>query len=644
MPTFPLMSENDASNELFQLAVRFVNQTDKHLFVTGKAGTGKTTFLKYIKENTFKKMIVVAPTGVAAINAGGVTIHSFFQLPFGPFVANYRSGWDQQQPVTNQHTLLKNIRFNANKRQLLQELDMVVIDEVSMMRCDMLDAIDHVLRHFRRKPHIPFGGVQMVYIGDLFQLPPVVKNDEWDLLKENYRSPFFFDAQAIQQLPPLYLELKKIYRQSEVSFIELLNNIRNNEVTPNDLDHLHSYYNPGYLPEQKDNYITLTSHNAKAEYINNRELEKLEGTLSNFDGEITGDFSEKALPAEMRLQAKPGAQIMFLKNDKGENRKFFNGKIGNISRISNDNIFIKFPGEILEMQLEKETWKNIRYNFNEEKNKMEEEEIGTFTQFPIRLAWAITIHKSQGLTFTKAIIDAGASFAAGQVYVALSRLTSLNGLVLYSKIYADSISTDPRVIVFTRNEKNADALHTILREEQLAYTGKMLLQSFNWSKIINNIDVLIDAYPTRNIPGKIAAVKWARELQSQVLAQEEVARKFLKQLQQILSLANKDYVLLQERITLAEKYFSDQLALIRASLNWHLKDYKTFKRIKQYLTDLENLEHLLAWKKKELLNAVEMAGSLTTIRETGQASDQLPEPPRTDQNPAPRLNEAPLHQ
>ncbi|MBA4167419.1 MAG: AAA family ATPase [Chitinophagaceae bacterium] len=639
------MPENDTDNELFQLAVRFVNQTDRHLFVTGKAGTGKTTFLRHIKDNTFKKMVVLAPTGVAAINAGGVTIHSFFQLPFGPFVANHRSGWNQQQPVTNQHTLLKNIRFTANKRQLLQELDMVVIDEVSMMRCDMLDAIDHVLRHFRRKPHIPFGGVQMIYIGDLFQLPPVIKNDEWELLKENYKSPFFFDAMAVQQFPPLYLELKKIYRQSEASFIDLLNNIRNNQITKPDLAQLHAYYDPGFLPAKKDNYITLTSHNAKAEYINNRELEILEGTRSNFLGEIKGDFSEKALPAEMKLQLKEGAQIMFLKNDKGENRKFFNGKIGNIGRITDENIFIKFPGEATEMQLEKETWKNIRYTFNEEKNKMEEEEAGTFTQYPIRLAWAITIHKSQGLTFDKAIIDAGASFAAGQVYVALSRLTSLKGLVLYSKIQGESICTDQRVIDFTREEKDSDALQTILREEQLVYTGKLLLQSFSWSKIISSSNKLIDDYPARNIPGKIAAVKWARELNALLVEQEEVSKKFLKQLQQILSEPNsKNYLLLRERIGRAEKYFSEQLMKISASVHWHIKEYKAFKRIKQYLTDLENLDHLISWKKKELLNAVEMANSLAALTETGRSSDRSLDLRHNDQNPESLLSEALPHQ
>ena len=637
------MSESDASNSLFQLAVRFVNQTDKHLFVTGKAGTGKTTFLRHIKENTFKKMVVVAPTGVAAINAGGVTIHSFFQLPFGPFVANHRSGWNQQQPVTSQHTLLKNIRFTASKRQLLQELDMVIIDEVSMMRCDMLDAIDHVLRHFRRKPHIPFGGVQMIYIGDLFQLPPVIKNDEWELLKDTYKSPFFFDALVIQQVPPLYLELKKIYRQSDASFIDLLNNIRNNKATANDLARLHAYYKPAFLPAQKDNYITLTSHNTKAEQINSRELEKLNGTLCVFEGQIKGDFSEKALPAEMKLQLKTGAQVMFLKNDKGENRKFFNGKIGNISRIEGQDVYVRFPGEAAEMQLEKEVWKNIRYTFNEEENKMEEEEAGTFTQYPIRLAWAITIHKSQGLTFDKAIIDAGSSFAAGQVYVALSRLTSLNNLVLYSKIREDSISTDQRVVYFTGEEKDVSILQSLLAEEQLVYTGKLLLQSFGWSKLIGKVDALLDSYPARNIPGKPAAIKWARDLYKLLREQEEVAKKFHRQLQQIMSVKT-DYELLKERTVLAERYFSEQLLKASVSVSRHIKEYKAFKRIKQYLTDLEAIERMVALKIKELVNAVDMAGSLAALKETGLSSAAPPESPHTDQSRSLLLSEAPPHQ
>lgn len=645
IPTFPLMTMHDESNELFALAVRFVNQTDKHLFITGKAGTGKTTFLKYIKENAFKNLVIVAPTGVSAINAGGVTIHSFFQLPFGPFIAAHKSGWNQQQAVTNQHTLIKNIRFNANKKQLIRELEMLIIDEVSMMRCDMLDAIDHVLRHFRGKPHIPFGGVQMVYIGDLFQLPPVVNNEEWELMKETYNCPFFFDAQVIQQSPPLYLELKKIYRQSEASFIDILNNIRNNQVTRDDLEELHHYYQPAFLPGKKDNYITLTSHNAKADYINRRELDNLTGGPTVFSGVIKGDFSEKALPAEMNLQLKEGAQVMFLKNDKGEKRRYFNGKIATVCRITTDEIFIRFPDAPAEMQLEKETWKNIRYTFNEEKNRMEEEEVGTFTQFPVRLAWAITIHKSQGLTFEKAIIDAGSSFAAGQVYVALSRLTSLAGLILYSKIHPDSISTDPRVIQFTQHEKNAGVLQSILKQEQFVFTERMLMLAFSWSKVINGFEKMADSYTARTIEGKVFAAKWASEMLAKTLTQDQIARKFVKQIQQLLSFSDQgNHALLRERIISAEKYFSDQLTILHDLLDKHIKEFKMQKRVKQYLLDLEKLNSLISLKKKELKNALEMVEDLVTLKETDPSTGSIPVPLHTDQNPLFLPREAPLHQ
>src|ERR1044072_1971763 len=331
----------DTSNHLFQLAVRFVNQTNRHLFVTGKAGTGKTTFLKYIRENTFKKMAVVAPTGVAAINAGGVTMHSLFQLPMGSFIPAMQTGWNSDKNFNTPHTLLKNLRINNDKKQLLQELELLIIDEVSMLRADLLDEIDCILRHVRKKQHEPFGGVQMLYIGDLFQLPPVVKNDEWDILRQQYRSPFFFDEQALQQSPPLYLELKKIYRQTDEEFIKVLNNIRNNKTTQADLDLLHKHYLPGYESAENENYITLTTHNAKADTINQAQLEKLNGNISDCKAEVTGDFNERAYPADVLLQLKEGAQIMFIKNDKGESRRFYNGKIGTISRIAGEEIEVK---------------------------------------------------------------------------------------------------------------------------------------------------------------------------------------------------------------------------------------------------------------------------------------------------------------
>ncbi|MGI8633811.1 MAG: ATP-dependent DNA helicase, partial [Segetibacter sp.] len=443
----------DASNTIFQKAVAFVNQTNKHLFLTGKAGTGKTTFLKYIKNNTFKKMAVVAPTGVAAINAGGVTIHSFFQLPFGPFLPSDKGVWGEfSGEINNRNSLLKNLRLQRSKRQVIKELDLLIIDEISMVRADLLDAVDTVMRHVRKQPLIPFGGVQMVYIGDLFQLPPVAKSEEWEILQQYYKSPFFFDAQVLQYVSPPFIELKKIYRQKDDVFINILNNIRNNCCTAYDLEVLHQHYHPEFSPRKAENYITLCSHNYKADEINQRELNKLPGKLYTYDAKITGEFYERSYPAEKQLQLKQGAQIMFIKNDKGEVRKFYNGKIGTVTRIEREKIAVTFPNEKEELEIEQEKWQNVRYDYNKENDALEEEELGTFTQYPIRLAWAITIHKSQGLTFEKAIIDAGASFAAGQVYVSLSRLTSLQGLVLKSRILPNCISTDRRVVDFVKQE------------------------------------------------------------------------------------------------------------------------------------------------------------------------------------------------
>lgn len=635
----------DPANEIFQLAVKFVNQTEKHLFLTGKAGTGKTTFLKHIRDNCFKRMIVLAPTGVAAINAGGVTIHSFFQLPFGPFIANHKTGWNEQQNISNHSTLFKNMRFTSEKRKLIEELEMIIIDEVSMMRCDTLDAIDHVLRYFRKRPHLPFGGVQMIYIGDLYQLPPVIKNEEWDLMKDHYNSPFFFDAQAIRELMPLYIELKKIYRQSETRFIDILNNIRNNRAQLDDLELLHTYYNPDFIPPKDDSYIVLTSHNAKADHINKRELDKLPGNAACFTGAIDGEFSDKALPAEMNLYLKQGAHIMFLKNDKGEKRRYFNGKIGIISRLTDEKIFVTFPGNEHEMEIEKEKWSNIKYRLNEETNKPEEEEIGTFSQYPIRLAWAITIHKSQGLTFEKAIIDAGASFAAGQVYVALSRLTSLDGLVLYSRIAPDNISTDPQVISFTQNEQKENELLLLLQQEQRLFANRMLLQSFEWLKLINEVQVFIGGYDKRVIPKKEDAVKWAADILKIVKAQDDIAKKFSRQLKQILiQTTEKDNFQLKERTLAAQSYFDKELSQIISLVQLHKEKYTSKKKVKKYQSDLSGLKNIIERKRKELINAVEMAGNILIIREKDQASGQNPELPNNVQSPEHHADEVSLHQ
>ena len=603
----------DPSNTIFQQAVAFVNQTNKHLFLTGKAGTGKTTFLKYIKQHTFKRLAVVAPTGVAAINAGGVTIHSFFQLPFGPFIPSYQNYWNSYEgELNNPSTLIKNLRLPAAKRDVLRELDLLIIDEVSMVRADMLDAIDTVLRHVRRQPLMPFGGVQMVYIGDLFQLPPVIKNEEWNLMKNFYQSPFFFHADVIKHAFPLYIELKKIYRQKDDSFIHILNNIRNNCCDADDLEYLHQYYKPGFQPQKEENYITLTSHNGKADVINETELQRLPEKLRTYEATITGDFQERSYPAEKILQLKVGAQVMFIKNDKGEVRRFYNGKIATISKLETEKVMVTFASEPGELELERETWKNIRYKYEQEKDHVDEEELGTFTQYPIRLAWAITIHKSQGLTFEKAIIDAGASFAPGQVYVSLSRLTSLDGLILYSRILPHTISTDQRVIEFVQNEMGEEQLEQTLQEEQKTFVRHSLISSFAWEKMTELVVQHYDEYAHRKIPEQEKAMKWAHNLMVQVKAQNEVALKFKKALEHLFITCEADgYKLLYNRTKDAANYFIKEIdEHLLNPTHAHIKSVNRLQKVKKYQKELQSLLLLFERKKQQVQHAVQLAEAL----------------------------------
>lgn len=604
------MNTYDTTNIHFQRALQFVNQTNRPVFLTGKAGTGKTTFLRYIRENCLKKMAVVAPTGVAAINAGGTTLHSFFQLPFGPYLPTRQSlGTDSR--ALNEHALFKNLRLTKSKRELMRELDLLVIDEVSMMRADTLDAIDAILKYVRRQAMTPFGGVQVLYIGDLFQLPPVVSNEEWEILQTIYKSPFFFDALVVKENPPVYLELKKIYRQNEAAFIHILNNIRNNRVQTADIECLHQYYRPGFEPPKEENYIMLTTHNARADQVNRHELDKLPGKIASFEGELTGEFNDKALPADRVLKLKPGAQIMFIKNDKGETRRFYNGKIGVVSRIISEKIYIQFTDTKEEFLLEKETWRNIRYQYDNEKDKIEEKELGTFTQYPVRLAWAITIHKSQGLTFSKAIIDAGASFAPGQVYVALSRLTSLDGLILHSRILSGSIHTDPRVLQFAGNEMTGDEIEQTLHREQKQYLADLLIEIFRFEKLFENIQNHYGIYAQIQIPEKNAAVKWAERMLTMMSSQLEVSEKFQKQLHQLITNTPREgFDRLHERVKAAADYFSGVLDEMLASIKEHVNQIKMKKKVKKYLGELRNLEIDLIRKKRRIMQATPLTEGL----------------------------------
>ncbi|SFD79013.1 Helicase [Chitinophaga sp. CF118] len=596
------MPQPDTSNTMFHLAADYINHTNRHLFLTGKAGTGKTTFLKYIKDNTPKNTVVVAPTGVAAINAGGVTMHSFFQLPFGPYVPSGAHLFGVDNGVTDTHALFRNIRFNHEKKELLREMELLIIDEVSMVRADTLDAIDAIMRHFRSQPLLPFGGVQVLYIGDLYQLPPVMPDDQWQLLKDHYESVFFFHARVMRQAPPLYIELKKIYRQNERSFIDLLNGVRNSTLDWDQLETLNQRYDPKFNGEG-DQYIVLTTHNRRADEINAARLAAMGGKLHRFEGEIKGEFSDKALPTDMVLQIKPGVQVMFIKNDLAEPRRYFNGKLATVqSVIGEDKIVVVLSGSEETLILEKETWRNIRYSWNKAENSVDEEELGSFTQYPIRLAWAITIHKSQGLTFEKAIIDAGNAFAPGQVYVALSRCTSLEGLVLHSRIHPGAIRTDLQVQEFSERSNDSDKLEDDLDSQKRIFWGEQLIKVFGGEKTLTELQLHAFWLKDKKMTGMESAVTLSRNLQQLAAQQYQVGQKFRQQLQPLVEdvLRTDETTILKERVSKAVAYFTQDIYdnLIKP-VKRELDIVKDIPKIKKYVVQLSALETFL-WNRLEV--------------------------------------------
>lgn len=468
-------------NPELELAVQFIEKTNRNLFITGKAGTGKTTFLHKVKNESLKRMVIVAPTGVAAINAKGVTIHSFFQMPFGPILPNQTHNGQQQR------------RYSKTKIDIIKSLDLVIIDEISMVRADLLDGIDQVLRRYKDRNKV-FGGAQILMIGDLQQLAPVVKPNEWSLLRNYYETVYFFSSKAFLEANVVSIELKHIYRQKNKDFITILNEIRSDKLSEASTKILNKRYNPSFSPKNGDGYITLTTHNRRANIINQSELNKLHNKIFFFDAKVTGKFSENSYPNDERLALKIGAQVMFIKNDSSPEKRYFNGKIGIVTDITKENVTVKCPNEVEEIVTEREMWDNVNYSINEETKEIKEDIIGSFKQIPLRLAWAITIHKSQGLTFNKAIIDAEASFAHGQTYVALSRCTSLDGLVLKTPITSSAIINDTTVTEFTEGVEENHPDESVLNTSEKEFQLNLISEVFNYSHLLYPTTRLIDIF------------------------------------------------------------------------------------------------------------------------------------------------------
>ncbi|HQI40950.1 MAG: hypothetical protein B6D44_12140 [Ignavibacteriales bacterium UTCHB2] len=562
--------------EEFDLAYRFITETNQNIFLTGRAGTGKTTFLKYLRKNSIKKMLVAAPTGVAAVNAQGVTLHSLFQLPLGIILPRPET-FNLSKDTVKNHPLLSRIHYSKEKLNLLSSMELLIIDEASMLASYIVDAIDIILRYIKRKPEEPFGGVQILFIGDLNQLPPVVKNEEWEILNEYYSSIFFFDSIVLSENVPVLIELKNIYRQRDDSFIGILNGIRNNDISEEKFNLLNSRLIRNFTQEEGEGFITLTTHNYQADEINKIKLKNLSSREYIFNAEITDEFPENILPAEKELVLKKGAQVMFLKNDT-EGRQYFNGKIGTVIELDWDGIKVFCKEDQQNIIVKKSEWQNIRFKVDPETREIKEEVLGSFIQYPLRLAWAITIHKSQGLTFDKVIINAERAFAAGQVYVALSRCTSLEGLVLSAPVKKSSLISHREPNEWQSKIKRIN-LHKRFIEARQNYILQELQNIFTLEKWYYTLKDLKEFLEENQSDLPAESLSWFEELMNKQRRIYETLEKFKEILNRISS-GNPDVERndqLQKRIKDAAHYFSNEIELWKNSFNNHPLKVQTKK-------------------------------------------------------------------
>ena len=607
--------------------LKFINQTHRSVFLTGKAGTGKTTLLREIIQTTHKNTVVVAPTGIAALNAGGVTIHSMFQLPFGGFIPDNSSPhFSENTKFETRATLRRHFKMSGLKKSVIKNMELLIIDEVSMLRADLLDAMDFMMQTVRKKTS-PFGGVQVLYIGDLLQLPPVIRDEEWRTLKNYYKGKFFFHSHVIQQNPPLYIELSKIFRQTDDVFISILNNLRNNQISPQDVQNLNQYVNPNFDLKANKGYITLTTHNTKADAMNAQALEDLEEKLVVYKPSIVGDFPEKIFPVDEELKLKVGAQVMFVKNDLSFDKKYFNGKMGIIQSLSKEEILVHFPEENTTIEVEKYEWENIRYKVDELTKEIEEEVLGTFVHYPIKLAWAITVHKSQGLTFDKAALDVSQVFLPGQAYVALSRLRSLNGLILLSPLRMNGISNDQDVMDYSLNKASDDFLKNSLHFETKNFIHNYLVNTFDWAELAQEWRNHKFSYSDNSeSSAKSKQANWAAKQLEAIDRLLDPSQKFIVQLNKIFKTETVDLNHVSERFLAAYNYFIKPMDDLVFEILWKVEEVKRLKKAKAFYEELMVLEELqtkavLRLMKAKLLIETLVAGE--TISKEKLTSDVI---------------------
>ncbi|WNB17172.1 helix-turn-helix domain-containing protein [Marivirga arenosa] len=583
--------------ELANLAVKYVNTTNRLIFLTGKAGSGKTTLLRHIIKNTYKNVAVAAPTGIAAINAKGVTLHSLLQLPFGTFIPddNAVDFSRTSEQIHTPRTFLQQFKMYGNKRQIIRNLELLIIDEVSMLRADILDCMDLVLRTVRKNPN-PFGGLQIMFIGDLNQLPPVIKQYEWQYLNHFYNTGYFFEALAIQKSEMVYIELDKIFRQSDPEFTSILNRLRDNHLTKQDLKKLNEHYVEDAEESTKNGYIHITTHNNKADLINEKALKSLSEDETNYTAEIEGDFPENMYPIPAQLNFKLGAQVMFIKNDSSGDARYFNGKIGEISELNEDTIKVKLKDPEDEVTVERYEWLNQRYSLDKATNELEEKWLGTFKQFPLKLAWAITVHKSQGLTFEKAILDLSDSFAPGQMYVALSRLTSLDGLILSKPVHNITINLADTLKNFEQKKVDSSELKKNLASDQKRFLFEHVREAYNFQELKNELSHHFKSFnKNENRSLKQQYAKWTHEKLESLNEINKIGLKFQSSLAHYE--AKSEYLQeLEERVHSAESYFKPKLKDLYDAFKAHLIETSKQDKVKSYLKEIESITELLKSK------------------------------------------------